>query len=132
MRSAWVKFCSAISTVSFSRSLSSLILSMVRLTRNRRQPDRRLVHQQDFRRQHQGAAERQHLLLAARHRAGELAPSLGKPREGLEQASRFVLDLGAGGRAERAERQFSSTVSFGNSRRPSGTSACRDRRSARW
>ena len=37
---------------------------------DRRQADRRLVHQQNLRRQHQGAAERQHLLLAARHRAG--------------------------------------------------------------
>src|SRR5262245_41168528 len=39
--------------------------------------DRGLVDQEDARRQHQGAAEGKHLLLAAAHGAGELAPAFG-------------------------------------------------------
>ena len=43
----------------------------------RRQPDRGLVHQQDARRQHERAGERQHLLLAAAHGAGAtVSPAL--------------------------------------------------------
>ena len=42
----------------------------------RRQADRRLVDQQQARRRHQRARDRQHLLLPARHGAGELASAV--------------------------------------------------------
>ena len=79
--------------------------SMVRRDQQRRQADRGLVHQQDARRQHQRAGERQHLLLAAAHRAGELAAPLGQAREGLEAEIEIGLDLRARLRAEGAEQQ---------------------------
>src|SRR5262249_26804717 len=47
----------------------------------RRQPFRRLVHQEHARVRHQRAPDRQHLLLAARERAGDLPAALLKPRE---------------------------------------------------
>ena len=65
--------------------------SMVRLTQDRRQADRRLVHQQNFRRQHERAAERKHLLLTATHAAGKLHAPLGKPREGFEADIEIAL-----------------------------------------
>jgi hypothetical protein len=106
---------------------------MVRLHQDRRQPDRRLVDQQDLRRQHQRAAERQHLLLAARHRAGELAAPLGEPRERLEAGFEVLLELRARGRAERAEREIFLDGQF---RETAGglpaPAQSRDRRSARW
>ena len=43
-----------------------------RLDEERREPERRLVQQQQPRPAHQGPPDRQHLLLAARHRAGLL------------------------------------------------------------
>src|SRR5215470_18897619 len=49
-----------------------------------RQAYRRLVDQEDARRQHQCAREREHLLLAAAQRAGELAAALGQAREAFE------------------------------------------------
>src|SRR5262249_53046946 len=49
----------------------------------RRQPFRRLVHQQHAPVRHQRAPDRQHLLLAARERAGDLPSALPKPREEL-------------------------------------------------
>ena len=79
--------------------------SMVRRDQMRRQPDRGLVHQQDARRQHQRARERQHLLLAAAHRAGELAAPLGQARKRLEAEIEIGLDLRARLRPERAEQQ---------------------------
>src|SRR5262249_28478992 len=42
-----------------------------------READRGLVDQEDARRQHQGAAEGKHLLLAAAHGAGKLASAFG-------------------------------------------------------
>src|SRR5215831_11336012 len=45
--------------------------------------DRRLVDEQDLRGGHQRAGEREHLLLAAAHAAGELAAPLCKARESL-------------------------------------------------
>src|SRR5579859_5431425 len=72
---------------------------------DRSEADRRLVDQEDLRRQHQRAAERQHLLLAARHAAGELAAALGKPRKGLEADLEVALELAARGPAEGAEQK---------------------------
>ena len=46
-----------------------------------RQSLRRLVHQQHARIRHQGAADREHLLLAAGERGGNLAPALAEARE---------------------------------------------------
>ena len=50
----------------------------------RRQPERRLVDQQQLWRAHQPAADRYHRLLAAGHGAGKLRAPLGKPRKNLE------------------------------------------------
>ena len=52
----------------------------------RREPLRRLVHEQQARVRHQRAADREHLLLAARQGRGGLARPLGEPREQLEDA----------------------------------------------
>src|SRR4029077_14404585 len=51
------------------------------LDQNRRQPSGRLVEQEQLRLGHQRPADRAHLLLAARHAAGELMASLTHPRE---------------------------------------------------
>src|SRR5258708_17203647 len=54
----------------------------------RREAERRLVEQQEARAAHQRAADRQHLLLAARERAAALAPAplaAGKEREDAAQ-----------------------------------------------
>ena len=69
-------------------------------------------------------AERQHLLLAAAHAAGELRAALGEARKGLEADVEIAGELAARGCGAKApSSRFSSTVSLGNSRRPSGTSA---------
>src|SRR5262249_60758546 len=47
----------------------------------RREAERWLVEDEQFWVGHQGAADRQHLLLAARERAGALGPPLGQPRK---------------------------------------------------
>jgi hypothetical protein len=52
----------------------------------RRQAERRLVEQHQARLQHQRARDRQHLLLAARQRAGLLLDALLEPREIAEDA----------------------------------------------
>ena len=54
----------------------------------RRQAERRLVEQHQPRPRHQRAADRQHLLLAARQRAGALVGALLQHREVAEHASR--------------------------------------------
>ena len=56
------------------------------LDEDRRQAERRFVEDEQARLGHQAAADRQHLLLAAAHRAGPLALALGKAREGGEDA----------------------------------------------
>src|SRR2546428_340751 len=50
------------------------------------EPERGLVEQEEPRPRHQGAADRRHLLLAARERAGELPPPLREAREELQDA----------------------------------------------
>src|SRR4051794_17810651 len=56
------------------------------LDEERRQAERRLVEDQQAGFGHQAAADREHLLLAAAHRAGPLALALGEAREGCEHA----------------------------------------------
>ena len=70
----------------------------------RRQTHARLVEQQQARARHQRAAERQHLLLAARQRARGLPPTLGEAREHREDALEIRRALGAGPRVA-AEQQ---------------------------
>ena len=52
----------------------------------RRQAERRLIQQQQARAQHQGAGNRQHLLLAAGQGAGLLFEAFLQPREVVENA----------------------------------------------
>ena len=56
-----------------------------------REPEKRLVEQQQRRLAHQRAADRQHLLFAARHGAGALVGALREPREQIED---IVVALG--------------------------------------
>src|SRR5581483_2027901 len=58
----------------------------------RRETERRLVEQQEPRPLHDGAPEREHLLLPARERARLLGASLLEPREVLEDAREVVLE----------------------------------------
>ena len=51
------------------------------LDQDRREPERRLVEQQEPRPGHQRPADREHLLLAARQRAALLVGPLAEPRE---------------------------------------------------
>jgi hypothetical protein len=59
----------------------------------RRQPKRGLVEQQQPRPAHQGAADRQHLLLAARQGAAALLAPLGQPGEHLEHPVEVFLEM---------------------------------------
>src|SRR5918993_3230210 len=58
-----------------------------------REPKRRPVHQEEARPRHQGPRDREHLLLAARKRAGELLAALAQAREALVEALRVRGDL---------------------------------------
>ena len=64
-----------------------------RVDEHRGETHRRLVEQQHLRLRHERPAHRQHLLLAAAQRAGDLGSPLEKPREHLEGARDAVLDL---------------------------------------
>src|ERR1044072_45903 len=96
MRMAWVKFCSAISTVSWRWSLSCLMTSMVRLTRSRARR-RRGCERGALGPHHPRAPERQHLLLAAGEAAGELRAALLEPRKGLVAALQVAVHRHARG-----------------------------------
>ena len=92
---------------------------------HRRQAHRRLVHQQQLRPRHQRAADRDHLLLAARQRAGILVEPLLDAREQCEDALIVGIELGRQVRWRRLKApsaRFSRTVMRPNSRRASGTS----------
>src|ERR1051326_158100 len=64
---------------------------------DRGEADRRLVDQKNL--------GRQHLRLAPRHAAGELAAALGQSRKGLEADLEIALELAAGGAAKGAEQK---------------------------
>ena len=57
----------------------------------RRQAERRLVDQQQFRRAHQAAPDRHHRLLAARHGAGKLRAALRQARKNAEDVGHARL-----------------------------------------
>ena len=59
----------------------------------RREAHRRLVEHDELWPRHEGAADREHLLLAAGEGAGELAPPLLEPREELEDGLEVGLRL---------------------------------------
>ena len=93
------------------------------LRQHRRQTERGLVEHQNVRPGHECAADRHHLLLAARHRAYLLALAFSKAREEIvdKPERRFLAPARA--LRESAECEFSATVSSPNTPRPSGTSA---------
>src|SRR6266511_2361682 len=62
------------------------------LDEDRREPHRRLVQQEELRVGHQRAADRHHLLLAARERPGALGLPLGQAREELVDAVEVLAD----------------------------------------
>ena len=64
----------------------------------RRQPQRWLVEQQQLRAGHQRAADRDHLLLAARQQPGRLGAPLAQAREHVEHRLELAPALGAGKR----------------------------------
>src|SRR2546428_6681908 len=59
--------------------------------------ERWFVEQEELRSRHHRAPEREHLLLAARHRAGLLVPPFFEPREKREDALRVFLELATAG-----------------------------------
>ena len=74
-------FCSTTSTVRPSFSFSSRTIRKISRVDERREPERRLVEEQQPRPAHQRAGEREHLLLAAGERAGVLVEPLADPGE---------------------------------------------------
>src|SRR6266851_6766073 len=70
-----------------------------------RETDRGLVDQKDARCRHQRAPKRQHLLLPAAHRAGELPAALRERREGLEAVCEIARDVAPRRRAIGAKQQ---------------------------
>src|SRR5205823_14282574 len=71
----------------------------------RGEPDGRLVDEQDLRRGHERTGEREHLLLATAHVAGELASPLRERRKGLETELEVLADLAPRFRPMRAEER---------------------------
>src|SRR5712691_7340604 len=123
MRIAWVKFCSAISTVSRYCSFSCWILSMVRRTRIGASP----TEGSSINRM-RGAS------ISARPSASICcSPPLRLPASwrrrsascgnASKQNARLFAICARAMRRKAPSKRFSSTVSLGNSRRPSGTSA---------
>ena len=90
------------------------------LADQRRQPFRSLVEHQQLRIGHQGAADRQHLLLAAGDLVAEIArgarPAAARRRRRARASRRWRLPRGG-----RVATRFSSTVRVGKICRPSGT-----------
>src|SRR5215470_19103534 len=123
MRSAWGKFCSAIRTVSLYCCLSSRMASMVRLTSTGARPT-------------EGSSIRRIRGASIRARPSAsicCSPPLMEPascrrrsasRGKAEKQKSMLVLIWARALARKApSRRFSSTVSRGNNRRPSGTSA---------
>ena len=69
-------------------------------------PDRRLVHQENPRRAHQRTREREHLLLAAAHGAGELVAPFLQAIEHAVTKVEIARHFGARRRTERAEQEI--------------------------
>ena len=92
------------------------------LDQERREPERRLVEDQQLRLGHQAAADRQHLLLAAGERAGALRSAV---RRGAEKSRTPCSRLWLAPRAAAAigcrDRDSRARVMLGKMRRPSGT-----------
>ena len=88
---------------------------------DRREAEADLVAEQQFGVRHQRAADRDHLLLAARKRRAGAAPPLPQDRE--EGVDRLEVPRPGAARAWPPIRRFSSTLSEGKSLRPSGTMA---------
>ncbi len=78
---------------------------MVRLTRIGASPTEGSSTSRDLRRQHHRAAEREHLLLAARHAAGELRAALGEAGKGFEADFEVALELAPRGGTEGAKQE---------------------------
>ena len=87
---------------------------------DRREPERELVGDEQARRLHQHAREREHPLLAARERAGDLLAPLAQAGEQLVRTVERRRRPGARTRAGTPAPRFSSTVSDANTDRPSG------------
>ena len=84
------------------------------LDHDRREAERGLVEHDEARLPHQAAGDRQHLLLAARQRAGELPAPLGEAREQGEHARRALARAPARARGMTAPiSRFSTTVILG-------------------
>ena len=96
------------------------------LHQERREAERGFVEQEQPRPRHQRAADRQHLLLAARQRAAALAEPLLEAREQREHALEVVVEMRRVATLAPICR-FSSTVMRGKMRRPSGDCAMRSR-----
>ena len=92
--SALPAFCSTSRTV-VPVLFSSPMMSNTCSTRIGDRAHRGLVKHHQFRPAHEGAAHRQHLLLAAGQRSGGLLPPLLKPREPLIDRLKIVLRDGA-------------------------------------
>src|SRR5439155_1962870 len=73
---------------------------------HRRQPYRGLVDQENPGRGHERAGDRQHLLLAAAHAAGELAAPLAEDGKRLEAERQIAIDVRARAGAVGAEQQI--------------------------
>jgi len=76
-----------------------------RLDQERRETERGLVEQQQPRPAHEGPADGEHLLLAARHRPGLLADAFAQPRERVEHVLGIGGDLAFGRAREGAQFQ---------------------------
>ena len=77
----------------------------VLLHEERREPERRLVDEQQLRRAHQPAADGYHRLFASGHRAGQLLAPLGEPGKDREHALQPLADDGRVGLQICAEQQ---------------------------
>ena len=72
----------------------------------RSEPQRRLVEHDELRRAHEAAADREHLLLAARQRPGRLPAALGESREQREHPLAILRALSPGARQHGADLEI--------------------------
>src|SRR5438105_3027290 len=81
------------------------ICAPITMHHRRREAERGLVEHDELGLAHKAAADREHLLLAARHRAGKLLAALGEPRKQLEGLVERAPRLLARARQHRAHLQ---------------------------